>query len=161
MGTKNVIETESLKPFPFSFLLQVQYILIKCEKVENICLKLSNLQLQQGSRKFKTGVFGAANDPGATVTYFCRKRECRWCLGEGQIESFPEGWNGWKNCWRSVNLNLAVGQYRSRWATYWSTYWKKTQIKPKNSWSFWGFWVCLDSIFGSTVGIMQGRGKTP
>lgn len=77
MGTKNVIETESLKPFPFSFLLQVQYILIKCEKVENICLKLSNLRLLQGSRKFKTGVFGAPNDPGPTVTYFCRKKECR------------------------------------------------------------------------------------
>lgn len=81
MWTKNVIETESLKPFPFSFLLQVQYILIKCEKLENICLKLSNSLLLLGSRKFRTRVFRAPNDPGAIVTYFCRKRECGRCSG--------------------------------------------------------------------------------
>lgn len=59
LWTKNVIETECLKPFAFHFHCRFRYILIKFGKVENSYLKfkLLNSLLPLDSRKFNTRMF--------------------------------------------------------------------------------------------------------
>lgn len=103
--------------FRFNFHCRFKYILINFGKQEDSYLKfkLLNLLLLLSRRKFSTGVFRARNDLGDVESYPWKLRECEWGSrrGSGSV-CFHEGWNRWKSCWESVNLNSTVWKYWSR-----------------------------------------------